>query len=98
MMIIARKGSLIAAQPRDNARPASQYVHDSHVIKKKHRNQRNRGRARSYQRRPKRILCDCGQPAITVLVVKVGCDPQYTVHLPLCLACLALEQSFDQTS
>jgi len=43
------------------------------------------------QRRPR---CDCGKLAITVLKVRVGSDPQYTIRLPLCSACLALEQSF----
>jgi len=38
------------------------------------------------------MRCDCGQLAVTVLTLKVGSDPQYTVHLPLCSACLALEQ------
>ena len=36
--------------------------------------------------------CDCGQPAITVIRVRVGCDPQYTVRLPLCATCLELER------
>jgi len=43
------------------------------------------------QRRPR---CDCGKLAVTVLQVRVGSDPQYTIRLPLCSACLALEQSF----
>jgi len=43
------------------------------------------------QRRPR---CDCGKIAVTVLQVRVGSDPQYTIRLPLCSACLALEQSF----
>jgi len=43
------------------------------------------------QHRPR---CDCGKQAITVLQVRVGSDPQYTIHLPLCAACLDLEQSF----
>jgi hypothetical protein len=41
-----------------------------------------------------RLRCDCGQLAITVLRVRVGTDPQYTINLPLCPSCLALEQSF----
>ena len=41
-----------------------------------------------------RLRCDCGKQAITVLQVRVGSDPQYTIHLPLCAACLDLEQSF----
>jgi len=43
------------------------------------------------QRRPR---CDCGKLAVTVLEVRVGSDPQYTICLPLCSSCLALEQSF----
>ncbi len=39
--------------------------------------------------------CDCGQPAVTVLTVRVGTNPQYTVRLWLCSACLALEQGFQ---
>ena len=34
------------------------------------------------------LRCDCGQLAVTVLLVRVGSDPQYTIHLPLCPACL----------
>jgi hypothetical protein len=45
------------------------------------------------QVKPRRLRCDCGQIAITLLTVKVGSDPQYTIHLPLCRDCLALEQS-----
>ncbi len=44
--------------------------------------------------RRRRVYCDCGNLAITVKEVKVGCDPQYTVRLPLCPDCLALEQGF----
>jgi hypothetical protein len=44
--------------------------------------------------KPRRLRCDCGKLAVTVLEVRVGSDPQYTIHLPLCPACLALEQSF----
>jgi len=42
----------------------------------------------------RRLRCDCGKLSVTVIEVRVGSDPQYTVHLPLCSACLALEQSF----
>jgi hypothetical protein len=42
----------------------------------------------------RRLRCDCGQLAVTILKVRVGTDPQYTIHLPLCPACLALEQGF----
>jgi len=50
---------------------------------------RVRQRRRTRQRR---VRCDCGQLAVTVLRVRVGSDPQYTIHLPLCPACLNLEQ------
>jgi len=43
--------------------------------------------------RHRRIYCDCGQPAVIVMPVIVGINPQYVVHLPLCEACLALEQA-----
>jgi hypothetical protein len=36
--------------------------------------------------------CDCGKLAVTVLQVRVGTDPQYIIRLPLCPACLKLEQ------
>ena len=42
----------------------------------------------------RRLRCDCGKLAVTLLEVRVGSDPQYTIRLPLCSACLALEQSF----
>ena len=42
--------------------------------------------------RHRQLRCDCGAPAVTVLTLKVGSDPQYTIHLPLCAVCLALEQ------
>ncbi|MFZ2097161.1 MAG: hypothetical protein WAV05_11045 [Anaerolineales bacterium] len=44
--------------------------------------------------KPHPLRCDCGQLAVIVLRVRVGTDPQYTVQLPLCPSCLALEQSF----
>jgi hypothetical protein len=40
------------------------------------------------------LRCDCGQIAVTVLTVRVGTDPQYTIHLPLCHQCFALEQDY----
>lgn len=54
-------------------------------------------RTRENSRRMKhyRLRCDCGQLAITVIRVTVGTDPQYSVQLPLCASCLALEHSFD---
>ena len=54
-------------------------------------------RSSSHKPRPvrqRRLRCDCGQPAVTVLSVRVGSDPQYIVHLPLCPNCLKLEQRF----
>ena len=42
----------------------------------------------------RRLRCDCGKLAVTLLEVRVGSDPQYAIRLPLCSACLALEQSF----
>jgi hypothetical protein len=49
-----------------------------------------------HQTRQRRVRCDCGQLAITVLLVRVGSDPQYTIRLPLCPACLNLEQELHQ--
>jgi hypothetical protein len=43
-------------------------------------------------RRHRRQFCDCGRVAVTVKLVKVGTNPQYTIRLPLCKACLKLEQ------
>ncbi|MFZ0535068.1 MAG: hypothetical protein WAM09_18010 [Anaerolineales bacterium] len=45
--------------------------------------------------RSRRQRCDCGKLAVIELLVRVGTDPQYTVRLPLCPGCLALEQSFS---
>ncbi len=42
--------------------------------------------------RHRRPMCDCGSPAVTIKLVKVGTNPQYTIRLPLCAACLKLEQ------
>jgi hypothetical protein len=47
---------------------------------------------RAVRHRP--LRCDCGQIAVTVLTVRVGSDPQYTIHLPLCHDCFALEQDY----
>jgi hypothetical protein len=55
-----------------------------------------RGKRLSSKKPPikrRRLRCDCGQLAVTVLTVQVGTDPQYTIHLPLCRDCLILEQS-----
>jgi len=40
--------------------------------------------------------CDCGELAVTVLRIRVGSDPQYTIRMPLCPACLKLEQDMEQ--
>ncbi len=42
--------------------------------------------------------CDCGLRAVTILTVRVGCDPQYTIRLPLCRDCLALEQELREAA
>jgi hypothetical protein len=39
--------------------------------------------------------CDCGNLAITVLQMTVGTDPQYIIRMPLCPACLKLEQELE---
>ncbi len=44
----------------------------------------------------RRLRCDCGRMAVKVLLVRVGSDPQYTVHLPLCRDCLELEHSMHE--
>jgi hypothetical protein len=41
----------------------------------------------------RRLRCDCGRLAVTTIIVQVGYDPQYSITLPLCRACLALEQA-----
>lgn len=40
------------------------------------------------------LVCQCGQPAVTVLTVTVGRENNgmYTVHIALCQACLQLER------
>ncbi len=45
--------------------------------------------------RSRRLRCDCGKLAVTVRLVRVGCDPQYTVRLPLCTSCLQLELELE---
>jgi hypothetical protein len=52
-------------------------------------------RSRPHQVQSHRLRCDCGQLAVTVIKVRVGTDPQYTVQLSLCASCLALERSFN---
>ena len=46
--------------------------------------------------RHRRLRCDCGQLAVKVISVRVGSDPQYIVHLPLCQKCLSLELSMHE--
>jgi hypothetical protein len=41
------------------------------------------------------MRCDCGRVAVTIKAVRVGSDPQYIVHLPLCAECLAVEQEMQ---
>jgi hypothetical protein len=60
-------------------KPAMQF-HAPHASPKLHR------------LKQRRLRCDCGRLAITVRLVRVGSDPQYTIRLPLCPACLKLEQ------
>jgi hypothetical protein len=47
-------------------------------------------------RKYRRLRCDCGQLAVKVITVRVGSDPQYIVHMPLCRKCLALELSIHE--
>ncbi len=46
------------------------------------------------RKKHKRLRCDCGKPAVTVVEVRVGEDGVYRVRLPLCADCLAIEQSY----
>lgn len=51
-----------------------------------------RRKGRKYQRRAS-IPCDCGEEAITVILIQVGTEKDgfSTVRMPLCDACLKLE-------
>jgi hypothetical protein len=49
-------------------------------------------RSRGAQR--KRLRCDCGKPAVTVLDVRVGVEGVYRARLPLCAECYAIEKSY----
>jgi hypothetical protein len=49
-------------------------------------------RQRKTLHRPRRLRCDCGAPAVTVLLVPVGEAGEYTVRLALCAACLEQER------
>ncbi|OGN93319.1 MAG: hypothetical protein A2Y88_05690 [Chloroflexi bacterium RBG_13_48_10] len=51
---------------------------------------------KSHPIRHRPIHCDCGQLAVTVVSVTVGTDPQYTIRLPLCRECLALERDMNK--
>jgi hypothetical protein len=57
--------------------------------------ERRNKHTRSYHQRARRrsIACDCGLPAVTVLLVKVGrqSDGFQIVRMPLCQRCLQLE-------
>lgn len=54
---------------------------------------RRASRSRSYIRRKHRLTCECGQPAVTVLLVRLGKDDSLsTVRMPLCQHCLDLEK------
>jgi hypothetical protein len=46
--------------------------------------------------RQRHVYCDCGNLAVTVLQLRVGSDPQYIIRMPLCSACLKLEQDMEQ--
>lgn len=46
----------------------------------------------------KRLRCDCGMPAVTVKLVRVGEDGVYLVRLPLCADCLQVEESYALAS
>jgi hypothetical protein len=48
--------------------------------------------SRPWRVKQRRLRCDCGRLAITVLRVRVGSNPQYVIRLLLCPACLKLEQ------
>ena len=49
-------------------------------------------------KRKRRLRCDCGKPAVTVVTLWVGIEPQYLIKLPLCSECLALENSLKSDS
>ena len=57
--------------------------------------ERRTERTRRYKKRKRHqpLTCDCGRPAVTVLLVKVGreSDGLRTVRRPLCQSCLQLE-------
>ena len=48
-------------------------------------------------RRRRRLRCDCGRIAVTVISVRVGIDPQYTIQLPLCRDCLSMERGLQNS-
>jgi hypothetical protein len=50
-----------------------------------------RPHGRSRRRRP--MFCECGRPAVTVVLVTLGAeDYTYQVRMPLCAQCLQLEK------
>ncbi|PWB49833.1 MAG: hypothetical protein C3F13_18520 [Anaerolineales bacterium] len=61
-----------------------------------HQVRRSAPAARRVGSRHRRLRCDCGLPAVVVKTVKVGSSPQYTIRLPLCPACLKLEQELQR--
>lgn len=56
---------------------------------------RHRRRKGRLTHRVNPVLCDCGQPAVTVIELHVGEDGCYTTYMPLCEACLRLEQEIS---
>jgi predicted nucleic acid-binding Zn-ribbon protein len=51
-------------------------------------------RSRTYRKRRRALTCECGRPAVTVLLVKIGREDEglQTVRMPLCQSCLQLEK------
>jgi hypothetical protein len=73
----------------------SEHVHP-HPCKRTRQAKPDQASPRSRQAKQRRLRCDCGQLAVTVLLVQVGSDPQYTIHLPLCPTCLILERELHR--
>lgn len=42
-------------------------------------------------KKPARLRCDCGKPAVAVLMTTVGTSELYPIEIPLCRDCLSLE-------
>jgi hypothetical protein len=51
---------------------------------------RRQGKTGTTRHRP--LRCDCGRPAVTVLIRSVGLDGVYQVRLPVCEECKRLEE------